>query len=224
MPSERPVEDTALGVIALPKFETLKNRKAERSEASGRVDRIPRDNAALFQRAIEIDPNADTNFDIFEDKIEVDFVSILLGQGADTFFGIESAYLQLGHAALLLVILLAALVDEPSFPLTNLPIEYRDFLKQGLAVTTVSLRICVVASVHRIAGGQHRGCVTCSCRVVQTQTARRVLGWEVLSPRRRCPQSVAHGDRSGVKIVSDVLEMPYIPQDTSSISVEVHFC
>lgn len=140
VPSERPVqEDVATaGMISLPNFDSLKKkRKAERGETSKRSARIRRDDAKLYRQAIEVDPNADTNFDLFEEKAGVDFVAILLGQGADTFFGIESAYLQLGHAALLLVLLLAAFVNEPSFPLTNLPVEYRDFLKTGLTVTCV---------------------------------------------------------------------------------------
>ena len=44
-------------------------------------------------------------------------------------------YIQLGHSLLVLVILLAAFGSDPNFPLTNLPPEYRGFLKQGLATT-----------------------------------------------------------------------------------------
>lgn len=129
-------EKETAGTIALPKFETLKKRKAERAEVAP-VTRISRGDAEQYRQAIEVDPNADTNLELFEDKPNVDFVSILLGQDADTFFGLESAYLQLGHGALFLVILLAATVYEPSFPLTNLPDEYRDFLKQGLVLTSI---------------------------------------------------------------------------------------
>lgn len=129
-------EKETAGTIALPKFDTLKKRKAERAEVAP-VARISRGDSEQYRQAIEVDPNADTNLELFEDKPNVDFVSILLGQDADTFFGIESGYLQLGHGALFLVIILAATVYEPSFPLTNLPDEYRNFLKQGLALTSI---------------------------------------------------------------------------------------
>ena len=80
---------------------------------------------------MESDPNADVNFESLE-KRQDDLVAIALGENAQTFFGIQSSYIQLGHTALVLVILLAAFAVDPNFPLTNLPVEYRDFLKQGL--------------------------------------------------------------------------------------------
>ena len=64
------------------------------------------------------------------EKRQDDLVAIALGENAQTFFGIQSSYIQLGHTALVLVIWAAFAVD-PNFPLTNLPVEYRDFLKQG---------------------------------------------------------------------------------------------
>jgi len=139
VPSEQPVEEEASGTINLPRLESLKERRASKKREVGQPERprIARGDVEQYVKAIEIDPNADTNLDLFEDRRAVDFVAIALGQGADTFFGIESAYLQLGHVALLVVVVLAAFVNEPTFPLTNSPAEYRDFLKQGLAVTFV---------------------------------------------------------------------------------------
>ena len=56
---------------------------------------------------MESDPNADVNFESLE-KRQDDLVAIALGENAQTFFGIQSSYIQLGHTALVLVILLAA--------------------------------------------------------------------------------------------------------------------
>ncbi|KAJ8603996.1 hypothetical protein CTAYLR_003386 [Chrysophaeum taylorii] len=141
VPSEQPVSKET-GAIPLPDFETLEQKKRKKKrkrivEAPQKQSmRIARNDTEQLRRAIEVDPNADARDNIFVEK-DVDLVAILLGEGADKFFGIESAYLQLGHAALLLGLLLAAFVVEPSFPLTNLPEVYRVFLKEGLAVIFV---------------------------------------------------------------------------------------
>ena len=145
-----PVED---GSINLPGFDELETRTPKGPRNPERRARAGFDNDALedlnarvaanqapkrkigdkkaLKRAMESDPNADVNFASLERKTD-DLVAIALGENAQTFFGIESSYIQLGHTALVLVILLATFAVDPNFPLTNLPVEYRDFLKQGL--------------------------------------------------------------------------------------------
>ena len=145
-----PAED---GSINLPGFDELGTRTPKGPRNPERRARAGFDNDALedlnarvaanqapkrkigdrkaLQRAMESDPNADVNFASLERKTD-DLVAIALGENAQTFFGIESSYIQLGHTALVLVILLATFAVDPKFPLTNLPVEYRDFLKQGL--------------------------------------------------------------------------------------------
>jgi hypothetical protein len=132
------------GSIFLPDIDELARRKVTRSSnkvANDALPQIERGDTEALRRAMESDPNADVNFNLFRDKSkgagatkkDVDIITIALGENADKFFGIESAYLQIGHSALVLVILLATFVYDPSFPLTNLPVEFRDFFKQGLA-------------------------------------------------------------------------------------------
>ena len=132
------------GSIFLPDIDELARRKVTRSSnkvANDALPQIERGDMEALRRAMESDPNADVNFNLFRDKSkgagatkkDVDIITIALGENADKFFGIESAYLQIGHSALVLVILLATFVYDPSFPLTNLPVEFRDFFKQGLA-------------------------------------------------------------------------------------------
>lgn len=53
----------------------------------------------------------------------------ILGEGRPVF-GIGLPYLQSCHTVIILVSLLMAFVEFPGFPLTNLPLEFRDFLKQ----------------------------------------------------------------------------------------------
>ena len=132
------------GSIMLPDMDELERRKATRTETRAVSDvaaKIERGDGEALRRAMESDPNADVNFKLFAadrpgtgvgKKKDVDLITIALGENADKFFGIESAYLQIGHSALVLVILLATFVYDPSFPLTNLPVEFRDFFKQGL--------------------------------------------------------------------------------------------
>jgi len=62
-----------------------------------------------------------------------DLSSGILGEGRPVM-GIGLPYLQSCHTVVLLVALLCTFVEFPGFPLTSLPYEYRDFLKQGFVV------------------------------------------------------------------------------------------
>ena len=138
--------DAEDGMIGLPGLDELGRRASSRrtsreSEAAevkrARKKGIKRGDAEAYLRALEADPNADANPDLFERKPvesaqDVDLFSIILGEGADVFFGIESSYLQIGHVVLVAVILLMTYVHDGALPLTNLPQEYRDFFQQGL--------------------------------------------------------------------------------------------
>lgn len=64
---------------------------------------------------------------------DYDLSAGILGEGRPVM-GIGLPYLQSCHTVVLLVTLLCAFVEFPGFPLTNLPYEYRDFLKTGLVV------------------------------------------------------------------------------------------
>lgn len=64
---------------------------------------------------------------------EYDLSSGILGEGRPVM-GIGLPYLQSCHTVVLLVSLLCAFIEFPGFPLTNLPYEYREFLKTGLVV------------------------------------------------------------------------------------------
>jgi len=122
------------GSITLATFDELDQRSQKRAAKNAPAAQPPKRKAGdtqALRRAMESDPNADVNFESLE-KRQDDLVAIALGENAQTFFGIQSSYIQLGHTALVLVILLAAFAVDPNFPLTNLPVEYRDFLKQGL--------------------------------------------------------------------------------------------
>ena len=143
------VEETANdGYLGLPKLDAVAERSAKRKKkkkdtVGGRggsqkrnKPRLEKFDREAYTRALEVDPNADADPDLIRQS-DVDIFAITLGEGADTFFGIDSAYLQIGHLALFLTLILAAFVYEPSFPLTAAPVEYRDFIKQGLAVTII---------------------------------------------------------------------------------------
>jgi hypothetical protein len=64
---------------------------------------------------------------------DYDLSAGILGEGRPVM-GIGLPYLQSCHTVVLLVALLCAFVEFPGFPLTNLPYEYREFLKQGFVV------------------------------------------------------------------------------------------
>ena len=141
VPSEGRMDlDAAEVSMGLPKLEKVAARSAEKKKkgqepkTQKKRRQIEKFDREAYIRAIEIDPNADADPDLFKQD-GVDLFAIVLGEKADKFFGIESAYLQVGHGALALVLVLAAFVYEPNFPLTDSPIEYRSWLQQGLLVT-----------------------------------------------------------------------------------------
>ncbi|KAJ1451049.1 hypothetical protein M885DRAFT_621144 [Pelagophyceae sp. CCMP2097] len=136
-------EGIALGDgLRLPDLQELSRKsdaRAEVREERGDTQKILRGDMELLRRALESDPNADVNPDLYLQgttaRDRVDIVANILGENAQKFFAIESAYIQLGHTVLPGVLLLMANVHEPGLPLTDLPQAYRDFFIQGLEVT-----------------------------------------------------------------------------------------
>jgi len=139
VPTERRVQPKPDGRLSLPRFEAVTKRAAERKREAvenrgnekKNQNRLETFDRAAYTKIIESDPNADVDPNLIRQN-DVDYFSIVLGEGADKFIGIESAYLQIGHAALLPVLFIAAFVVEPAFPLTDAPEIYRSFIKQGL--------------------------------------------------------------------------------------------
>jgi len=149
---------TAMGLPTLQNVEDRsrerKKRKKEPALLKGR--QIEAGDREAYLRALELDPQADADPDLFK-KPDVDVFANSLGENAAKFFGIDSAYLQIGHVALVLTLVLAAFVYEPNFPLTAAPVEYRDFLKQGLAVIYfINVAVAVLAFQEAGSRGQPR--------------------------------------------------------------------
>lgn len=126
------------GSLVLPDFEDFK-RKEEKKEAEAEQSEpesflpLPERTRQNMLDALELDPFADSDFERFESE-DYDLVSALIGEGSRPFLGIPLPYLQTGHSALLLTILVMAFVDVAGNPLTELPTEIRDFFKTGLLV------------------------------------------------------------------------------------------
>ena len=81
-------------------------------------------------------------FDTIDDRVEksdeapYDMDARLLGRGlASTSGAYLLPYFQTGHMLLLVVLLLCSNVSYPGFPLTTLPEEYQDLIKQGIIIT-----------------------------------------------------------------------------------------
>ncbi|KAJ1636523.1 hypothetical protein T492DRAFT_958538 [Pavlovales sp. CCMP2436] len=81
---------------------------------------------------------------------DYDYFSAILGEGARTDYGnfFLGPYLQSGHLVLTPTVFLAAYVSDPNFPLTSLPVEYRDFVKVAIAITyAINAGIAVYAAL-----------------------------------------------------------------------------
>ena len=93
--------------------------------------RIDRSNPDEYLKVLQLNPFADADDTMFLD--EYDIIPSIFGSGK--LLGVPVPYLQTGHGILLLTTLLAGFVYAPGNPLTEFPLEIRNFLKSGLAVT-----------------------------------------------------------------------------------------
>lgn len=92
-------------------------------------------------------------FDKIDDRVErsdeapYDFTARLIGRGVASQGGAYLLpYLQTGHILLLLVLLLSSSISYPGFPLTQVPDEYRDLLKEGIVINYIVNTVCAVYS------------------------------------------------------------------------------
>ena len=109
-------------------------------------NRFSRADSDRFRQALELDPNADMDTNLFVER-ELDLTSLILAEGSRPFLGIDVAYLQTGHLILVGVAVLAALVETSGLPLTDLPDVYRGFLQQGLVVVYLVNTVLVFFSI-----------------------------------------------------------------------------
>ena len=107
--------------------------------------KIDRSNPDEYLRVLQLNPFADADDTMFFD--EYDIIPSIFGSGK--LLGIPVPYLQTGHGILLLTTLLAGFVYAPGNPLTEFPIEIRNFLKSGLAVTyAINTVLAVLAAIN----------------------------------------------------------------------------
>lgn len=124
-------------VFQLPELgEFLKDTKGENEDNRDRLgvddrQRIDRSNSEEYRRVMQLNPFADADDTMFLEEYDI-FPSIF---GSGKLVNIPIPYLQTGHGILLIITLLAAFIYAPGNPLTEFPIEIRNFLKQGLGVT-----------------------------------------------------------------------------------------
>lgn len=95
------------------------------------AERIDRSNPDEYLRVLQLNPFADADETMFLN--EYDIIPSIFGSGK--LLGVPVPYLQTGHGILLLTTLLAGFVYAPGNPLTEFPLEIRNFLKSGLTVT-----------------------------------------------------------------------------------------
>jgi len=109
-----------------------RNREADRREISeDEGSKIDRKNTVEYARAMQLNPFADADDSMFINEYDI-FQSIF---GSGKLCGVPIPYLQTNHGILLFISLLSALVYAPGNPLTELPLEIRTFLTQGLLIT-----------------------------------------------------------------------------------------
>ena len=95
--------------------------------------KIDRSNMEEYLRVINLNPFADADESMFLE--EYDIIPAIFGSGK--LLNIPIPYLQTGHGILLIIILLSALIYAPGNPLTEFPIEIRNFFKTGLQLTYI---------------------------------------------------------------------------------------
>jgi hypothetical protein len=91
-------------------------------------EKVDRSNQAEYLRVLQLNPFADADDSKFKEEYDI-FASIF---GTGQLLNIPIPYLQQGHGMLLVITLIAALIYAPGNPLTEFPVEIRNFLKQGL--------------------------------------------------------------------------------------------
>lgn len=151
------------GAIDLPSMKESVTRKKARSTSSterqqleedSAPEKINRSNIQIFNKLLEVEPNADTDLSLFEDE-KYGTVSALLGEGAKSFLGLPLAILQTGHFFGTLAFLLMAFVVYPGFPLTNLPTPIREALQGGLfTIYTINAVLAIFAAFKAEERGQ----------------------------------------------------------------------
>ena len=123
-------------------------KKGEEEKKQKEIDdakKIDRSNPDEYLRVLQLNPFADSDDAMFLD--EYDILPSIFGSGK--ILGIPVPFLQTGHGILLLTTLLAGFVYAPGNPLTEFPIEIRNFLKQGLAVTyAINTVLAVLAAIN----------------------------------------------------------------------------
>jgi len=125
----------------------IDDQGAEAADAGGAAWRrkIKRSDTKAFTKLLEMDPLADEDDSYFEER-EYDSVSAWLGERTDSFVGVGSGPLQVGHFVGALALVLMAFVEYPGFPLTDLPSPLRGALQGGLAtVYTINIVLSIVA-------------------------------------------------------------------------------
>ena len=136
-------------VFALPDLNefldsTQKEKTQEELDAEAERDalRIDRSNQEEYIRVMQLNPFADADDTMFTEEYDI-FPSIF---GSGKLLGIPVPYLQTGHGILLIICVLAGFVYAPGNPLTEFPVEIRNFLKEGLsAVYSINLVLAVQA-------------------------------------------------------------------------------
>lgn len=108
----------------------------EDGKSRGEVEegtRVDRKNQEEYLRVLQLNPFADADESMFLD--EYDIIPAIFGSGK--LLGIPVSFLQNGHGLLLVISSLAGFVYFPGNPLTELPPELRNFIKEGLAIVYI---------------------------------------------------------------------------------------
>lgn len=147
--------------VTLPSLDDFRRRE-EADESSGRRRRSPQGVEWSPSQVDETAPAAPTaqdkifellTFDKIDDRVErsdeapYDMTARLIGRGVASQGGAYLLpYFQSGHILLLLVLLLSSTISYPGFPLTQVPDEYRELLREGLLINYAVNAVCAVYS------------------------------------------------------------------------------
>ena len=130
IPDVQELEAKRLARVKLDKKAAEESSVAKSTDSANRIRRKDIDE---LRNLLELDPTADMQDDMFQS--EYDITSMVLGEAGKPFLGfIQPGYLQVTHLILLTTSIVCAFVEYPGNPLTELPVELRDFLKSGLAI------------------------------------------------------------------------------------------
>lgn len=123
-------------------------KKGEEEKRQKEIDdakKIDRSDPDEYLRVLQLNPFADSDDTMFLD--EYDIIPSIFGSGK--IINIPVPFLQTGHGILLITTLLAGFVYAPGNPLTEFPIEIRNFLKEGLAVAyAINTVLAVLAGIN----------------------------------------------------------------------------